>query len=192
MVFDLSALIHLLVAMLGGLAVGVERQWSGHASGPNARLGGLRTFAMLGALAGICGWFWVSDVRGIAVVLLSAAAALIAIGYASASQREGGTTEVAGVVVLAAGVLAGIGLITIAMGVIAVTVLLLVEKTRLHSLVTHINDEGIAAGARFAVMALVVLPLLPSGAYGPFNAVRPREFWAASSRRRRGRSPCRS
>jgi uncharacterized membrane protein (DUF4010 family) len=179
MVLDLPALVHLLVALLGGLAVGVERQWSGHASGPKAHLGGLRTFALLGALAGICGWFWVSDVRAIAVVLLSATAGLIAIGYASASRRDvDGTTEVAGIVVLASGVLVGMGLITIAMGVIAVTVLLLVEKTRLHQLVTHINDEGIVAGARFAVMALVVLPLLPSGAYGPYGAVRPRELWA--------------
>jgi uncharacterized membrane protein (DUF4010 family) len=27
-------------------------------------------------------------------------------------------------------------------------------------------------------MALVVLPILPSGAYGPYDAVRPRELWA--------------
>lgn len=179
MSLDLSTVVHLLVAMLSGLAVGVERQWSGHASGPHARLGGLRTFTMLGALAGICGWLWLSDGRAIAVVLLAAAAALIAIGYARASRHDiDGTTEVAGVVVLAAGALAGMGLVTIAMGVTAVTVLLLLEKSRLHSLVTHIDDEGIAAGARFAVMALVVLPLLPGGAYGPFNAVRPRELWA--------------
>ena len=179
MVFDLTAVINLLVATLGGLAVGVERQWSGHASGPKARLGGLRTFAMLGALAGVSGWLWVSDGRGIALVLLATAAALIAIGYASASRRDiDGTTEVAGIVVLASGVLAGLGQITVAMGLTAITVLLLLEKSRLHGLVRHIDDEGIAAGARFAVMALVVLPLLPSGAYGPYGAVRPRELWA--------------
>lgn len=179
MLFDLSVVIHLLVAMLSGLAVGVERQWSGHASGPHARLGGLRTFTMLGALAGLCGWLWLSDGRAIAVVLLSAAAALIAIGYARASRHDvDGTTEVAGVVVLAAGVLAGMGLVTIAMAITAITVLLLLEKSRLHSLVAQLDDEGVAAGARFAVMALVVLPLLPGGAYGPYDAVRPRELWA--------------
>jgi uncharacterized membrane protein (DUF4010 family) len=178
-VFDLLALIHLLVAALSGLAVGVEREWSGHASGPNARLGGMRTFTMLGALAGVSGWLWFADVRALAVVLLSAAAALIAIGYANASRRDiDGTTEVAGIVVLAAGVLAGMGLVTVAMGITAIMVLLLLEKTRLHGWVAHINDEGIAAGARFAVMALVVLPLLPAGAYGPYDAIRPRELWA--------------
>jgi len=179
MVVDLSAVVHLLVALLSGLAVGVERQWSGHASGPHARLGGVRTFAMLGALAGISGWLWLSDARAIAVVLMSAAASLIAIGYARASRDDiDGTTEVAGVVVLATGALAGMGLVTLAMGITAITVLLLIEKTRLHALITHIDNEGIAAGARFAVMALVVLPLLPSGAYGPYGAIRPRELWA--------------
>ena len=179
MTFDLATVMHVLVATLGGLAVGVVRQWSGHASGPNARLAGLRTFTMLGVLSGLCGWLWIADGRALSVVLLSASAALIAIGYARASRQDiDGTTEVAGVVVLASGVLAGIGLTTVAAAVTALTVLLLLEKTRLHAMVTHIDDEGIIAGARFAVMALVVLPLLPSGPHGPYGAIRPRELWA--------------
>ena len=48
---SLPTILHLLVATLSGLAVGTERQWSGHASGPHARFAGLRTFTMLGALA---------------------------------------------------------------------------------------------------------------------------------------------
>lgn len=176
---DLTALVRLFVAALGGLAVGIERQWSGHATGPHARLAGLRTFTLLGALAGVAGWLWLDDARPLAVVLLSAAGALIAIGYARASAHDvDATTEVAAIVVLAAGVLAGVGQISAAMGIVAVTVLLLVEKSRLHALVGHLDDEGIGAGARFAVMALVVLPLLPEGAFGPFGVFRPRTLWA--------------
>lgn len=179
MPLDLTIVTHLLIALLSGVAVGVERQWSGHASGPNARLAGLRTFSMLGLLAGLCGWMWTSDVRGVSTVILAAAAALVVAGYARASRHDiDGTTEVAALVVLAAGVLAGMGLVTIAMGITAITVTLLVEKSRLHGLVAQIDDEGIAAGARFAVMALVVLPLLPNGSYGPYAAIRPRELWA--------------
>jgi uncharacterized membrane protein (DUF4010 family) len=62
--------------------------------------------------------------------------------------------------------------------VIAVTTLLLVEKSRLHALVKRMDDVGLRAAARFAVMALVVLPLLPEGPYGPLGGVRPREVWA--------------
>ena len=35
------------IAALAGLAVGFEREWSGHASGPSARFAGIRTFALL-------------------------------------------------------------------------------------------------------------------------------------------------
>ena len=58
----------------------------------------------------------------------------------------------------------------LASGVIALTVLLLVEKSRLHALVRLLDDRGFRAGARFAVLALVVLPLLPEGPYGPWAA----------------------
>lgn len=179
MTFDLSVVTRIMAAMLGGLAVGVERQRSGHASGPHAHLAGIRTFTLIGALAGISGWMWTTDARGLAAILLTAAAALIAVGYLRASRTDiDATTEVAAIVVLAAGVLAGMGQITVAMGLTAITLLLLVEKTRLHRWVDGIDDAGIGAGARFAVMALVVLPLLPSGAYGPYDAIRPRTVWA--------------
>ena len=44
-----AQIIGLIVAILGGAAVGVERQHSGHATGPDARFGGLRTFTLLGS-----------------------------------------------------------------------------------------------------------------------------------------------
>lgn len=59
--------------------------------------------------------------------------------------------------VLAAGLLAGTGAIQLASGIIAVTTLLLVEKSRLHALGKRIDDVGLRSGVRFAVMALVIL-----------------------------------
>ena len=53
---DLIAVAGLGVAALGGAAIGLERQWSGHASGPHARFGGIRTFTMLGGTGGLAGW----------------------------------------------------------------------------------------------------------------------------------------
>jgi len=52
---DVTTLSGIIVAALGGTAVGVERQRSGHASGAHARLGGVRTFTLLGGLAGFAG-----------------------------------------------------------------------------------------------------------------------------------------
>jgi uncharacterized membrane protein (DUF4010 family) len=171
-------IIGLLIAALGGAAVGLERQWSGHADGPTARFAGIRTFTMLGAVGGFSGWFWTLGVTAPAAILFAGGVALVAAAYLAASRQDiDGTTEVAALVVMAAGVLAGMGSITLASGTIALTTLLLIEKSRLHSLVRRIDDVGLRSGARFAVMALVVLPLLPEGPYGPLGGVRPREIW---------------
>jgi uncharacterized membrane protein (DUF4010 family) len=174
-----AELAGLVIAALGGAAVGLERQWSGHAEGPAARFAGIRTFTMLGAVGGFTGWLWTAGVTVPAVLLLAGAVAIVAAAYAAGSRQDiDATTEVVALVVLAAGVLAGIGSIRLASGVIAVTTLLLVEKSRLHALVRRIDDVGLQSAVRFGVMALVVLPLLPEGPYGPLGGVRPRELWA--------------
>lgn len=176
---DRGALIGLLVATLGGAAIGLERQWSGHASGARARFGGIRTFTLLGGLGGLAGWLSTGNLRPFSIALFIGATALIVAGYVVASQVDvDGTTEMAALVVLVAGALAGTGRLAVASGVVAVTALLLLEKTRLHALVGRIDDASLRASARFAAMACVVLPLLPPGPYGPLDAIRPRELWA--------------
>jgi len=174
-----SVVTGLAVATLAGMAIGLERQWSGHADGAQARFGGIRTFTLLGALAGVSGWFAISGLAGVAVTLLGGAIALVVIGYARASRKNiDATTEVAALVTLAAGTLAGTNRLALASGLAAATWLLLLEKTRLHTFVSRIDDASLRASARFAAMACIVLPLLPPGPYGPLNAVRPRELWA--------------
>lgn len=166
------------MAALGGAAVGVERQWSGHASGPAARLAGIRTFTLFGGLSGAAGWLWVHGFQFPAGAILIGAVAIIVAGYIAASRHDpDATTEVAALIVVAAGVLSGTGSWALASGIVVITAVLLVEKSRLHSLVARIPDVGLKAGFRFALMAVVILPLLPEGPYGPFGGVRPRELW---------------
>ncbi len=166
------------MALLGGLAVGIERQWSGHASGPRARFGGIRTFALLGGLAGLSGWLWHEQAQLLAVVLVAGGAALVVAAYVAASATDiDATTEVSALVVIAAGTVAGLGYLALSSGITATTCLVLLEKSRLHSIVRRIDDETLRAAARFAVMATVVLPLLPTGPYGPWDTVRPRALW---------------
>jgi uncharacterized membrane protein (DUF4010 family) len=175
---DTSDLIGLVIAAFGGAAIGLERQWSGHAEGPGARFGGIRTFTMLGAIGGFSGWLWSAGITIPAAILLSGAVAIVAAAYIAGSRQDiDGTTEVVALVVLAAGVLAGIGFVRLASAIIAIATLLLVEKSRLHALVKRIDDVGMRSAVRFAVMALVVLPLLPEGPYGPLGGVKPRELW---------------
>lgn len=167
-----------LVAILGGAAVGVERQRSGHATGPDARLGGIRTFTLLGAVAGIAGWLTVQGYALAAGLLMAGALGLIVAGYVRASKHDiDGTTEVAALVVLGAGLLGGLGQLQLSAALTTLTVLLLAEKPRLHRLVDRIDEPTLLAAARFAVMSAVILPLLPQGPFGPAPGIRPRELW---------------
>jgi len=173
-------LIGILIAALGGLAVGLEREWSGHASGPHARFAGVRTFTLLGILSGLSGWLWIEHFEVLAAVLLSGAAGLVVAAYVAASRHEvEATTEVAALVVLAAGLAAGLGSWALAGGTIAVMTLLLVEKSRIHDIARKLDDTSLRAAVRFGVMAVVILPLLPEGPFGPGAGFRPRTLWVA-------------
>lgn len=174
----LDAIAGLVVAILGGAAVGVERQRSGHATGPEARLGGVRTFTLLGTLAGIAGLLTVAGYAPAAGLLIAAALALIVAGYIRASKIDiDATTEVAALVVLAAGLLSGLGELRFSAALTTMTVLLLAEKQGLHKFVDRLDNTMLLAAARVAVMSVVILPLLPEGPFGPAPGIRPRELW---------------
>jgi uncharacterized membrane protein (DUF4010 family) len=162
--------------------VGIEREWSGHASGPGARFAGARTFLLLGILGGIAGILLVEGVVAIPAVLLASASALTVTAYAVAARREGaeavdGTTEAAALVVLALAVLAGLDHLRLAAAVGAVLVLALREKSAIQAFVHRIGEVELRAALQFAVLALVLLPILPVGPYGPMGGVRPRDLW---------------
>ena len=175
---ETSEMAGLAVAILGGAAVGVERQRSGHATGPDARLGGVRTFTLLGTLSGIAGLLISWQMAIPASLLLAGALLLTVAGYVRASKNDiDATTEVAAVVVLGAGVLAGLGQIRLSAALTTLTVLVLAEKPRLHRMVEKLDEPTMLAAARFAVMSAVILPLLPEGPFGPGPGIRPRELW---------------
>jgi uncharacterized membrane protein (DUF4010 family) len=172
-------ILGLIIAALGGAAVGLEREWSGHTRGADHRFAGIRTFTLLGGLGGLSGLLWTAGLEVPACILFLGTVMLVAVAYFADSRVEiDGTTEVAALVVIASGLLAGAGAHRLACGIVAITSLLLVEKSRLHSMVARIDDVGLRAGVHFAVLALVVMPLLPTGPYGPWGGVRPRELWA--------------
>jgi uncharacterized membrane protein (DUF4010 family) len=134
---------------------------------------------MLGGIAGLSGWLWTQGLPVHGAILLAGEALIVALAYAAASREDvDATTEVAALGVMAAGVLAGIGLFQMASAIIAIQSLLLFEKSRLHAFVRRIDDRELRAAIHFGALALVVLPLVPEGPYGPFGGIRPRELWA--------------
>ena len=160
----------------------MEREWSGHATGPNARFAGARTFLLLGLLGGVAGLLMGFGWIVVAGVLLAGAAALAVTAYAAVARRGGaeqvdGTTEAAALLVLALGTASGLGLIRLAAATGAVLVLALREKNTVQRFVQQLDEIELRAAFQFAVLALVLLPLLPAGPFGPLGGFRPRELW---------------
>ena len=157
----------LAIAGLIGLAAGLEREWSGHASGPDARFAGIRTFFLLGLFGAIAGILVSLTDPYVATALVAGGAALCVAAYWVAAKRVSastdGTTEAAALTIISLGVLAGLGYTGVAAGAGAVVVLMLSEKSRLHWLVGRLTEPELRAGLQFAVLAVVVLPLLPPG-----------------------------
>jgi uncharacterized membrane protein (DUF4010 family) len=173
-----DAVAGIVVATLGGAAVGVERQRSGKTVGPVPRFAGIRTFTLLGGVSGVAGQLAAGGQAPLAVLIAGGAVLLTIAAYVATSRNDvDATTEVAALVVIAAGLIAGLGRVGLSAGLTASTVLLLAEKTRLHSLVERLDEPTLLAATRFAVMSIVVLPLLPEGPYGPAPGIRPRDLW---------------
>ena len=178
---DLTTARDLSVALLAGLAVGIERERSGHATGPGARFAGTRTFLLIGLVGGVAGWLTAGGVEVLGAVLLAGTVALTVAAYVLASRQGpegiGATTEVAALAVLALGVVAGLGFPLLTSAATSIMVLALIEKSRIHTLVERIGAVELSAALKFAVLALVILPLLPTGPFGPHDSIRPRGLW---------------
>jgi uncharacterized membrane protein (DUF4010 family) len=174
-----EALLRLGVAVLGGLAVGIEREWSAKKDGERTRFGGVRTFLLLALLGGLAAQGAATLGNATAVLFAGAGAAMVVTAYAATAARGAvdATTEVAGLVVLAAGAFAGAGELAVASAVFATTALVLVEKGRMHDAVDRLKGEELGAAARFAVLALVVLPLLPTDPIEPLGDMTARGLW---------------
>src|SRR5919106_1372135 len=177
---QLQIVLRLAVGAVGGLAVGIEREWSGRAEGEQPRFAGVRTFLLIGLLATLAAIFFEMDLFTAGVSILAGCILIVAIAYAAGAYHGNleSTTEFAALIVIAAGTLAGTGQIALASAINVFVALILVEKSRIHSFVYRIQSEDLTAGLRFAVLALVILPLLPEGPYGPEPGIRPRELWA--------------
>src|SRR3546814_495900 len=115
--------------------------------------------------------------------LLAAAIALAALsslvlGYRSALAREGSlsvTNTLVGIVTFALGYMAAKGQVSEALAVAAVTTLLLTLRAQAHAILKGMTAQEVDSIARFALVALVILPLLPDRNLGPYDAWNPRQ-----------------
>lgn len=162
-------------ALAIGLLIGLERGWTSRRERAGTRVAGFRTFGLLGLAGGVAGLL---PALG-AIALLGSAGLIILVGYLRQSREPddlSATSAIAGVVVLALGMLATSGQPAMALGAAAAATLLLSMRGQLHGIVRGLSAAELRAAARFAILALVLLPLMPDRAIGPYAALNPHKL----------------
>lgn len=172
----LDVFSRLSLALGLGLLVGLQRQRT------DARIAGFRTFPLVtlgGALCGFLaqelgGWIVAGGLVALALVILGGDLPLL---RRDDEELPGVTTEVTMLVMFAIGAYLAHGAGAVAIVTCGAVVVLLHLKPQMHSFAEKIGDDDFRAIMQFALISLVILPVLPNRAYGPFAVLNPFKLW---------------
>jgi uncharacterized membrane protein (DUF4010 family) len=179
----LSAVESLAGSLLIGLLIGGQREAAhrdaaGHVA--NGGTPGLRDFLIVALAGGVCGLLAASWLT--APVLISITALFAVYHYEDRLQRHGITTELAAVSTFALSYLAASPSPSfaepIAIAVTLIVVVFLEIKQHIEKLLREtISATEFNATLAFVGAVVVIYPLLPVGAYGPYAFFDPRQIW---------------
>ena len=177
--FDLDLAIRLGAALGLGLLLGLERERKRDAE---LLFGGVRTFALI-ALLGALGAFMERelDQSWLIVAAFIAVSALVIMSYATTAARGelGITTEISALLAFIVGALCGWDKVAVASVATVVCLLLLTLKDFLHGLARRVELADVEATLQFAVISVIILPLLPNETFGPppLDVINPYKIW---------------
>ncbi len=163
------------ISFLLGLLVGLQRERA------ESTIGGIRTFPLIAAFGTLSGWLalelggWI-----VAAGFLALAALLVMSNFMltrSGNHDAGQTSEVAALLLYGIGAYVVMGDIAVAVALGAVIAVLLHFKDPLHAFAEKIGERDVTAIMQFALISLVVLPVLPDRAYGPYEVLNPFQIW---------------
>lgn len=166
---------HLGIALGLGLLVGLQRE------SVASRLAGLRTFpliTLLGAVSGMLSqsagpWVLAAGVLALAIVIFSGKETDTRSGHID----PGLTTEIAILLMYGVGALLIVGSPEIAIAIGGITAVLLHFKGELQTAVARLTARDMRVIMQFALISLVILPVLPDRTYGPYQVINPRNIW---------------
>lgn len=172
---DLTSTFSSLGIAVGlGLLVGLQREQVA------TQLAGLRTFALITVLGTICG-FLATSFGGwvIASGFLALTGALMT-GHVAELIGEkvesGVTTEVAALAMFGLGAYLVVGHREAAIVIGAGIAILLHFKGQLHGIAARLGQDSKSI-MQFALISMVILPILPNRSYGPYDVLNPRQIW---------------
>jgi uncharacterized membrane protein (DUF4010 family) len=165
------------MALLMGLLIGLEREHSQRGDEP--LFAGVRTFPIIVLSGYLCGLLTQAGFTWVLPVALAGTCAIVVTAYAAklGGPHKGATTEFVAVLAFIFGALTALGFLIPAATFAVVTTLLLSIKAPLHQFAETIRAEELYAILKFGIVSVIVLPLLPNRAYGPFQVLNPRLIW---------------
>ena len=172
---DRMILQSLAVALGLGLLVGFQREWSAK------HVAGIRTFTLVTVFGAINAAINAETGGWLLAIGLAAVAAILITRYrlrlAENGDEPGLTTLVAGLVMYSVGAAAGLGHTLVAVVGGGGTAALLQWKRPLHTFVQRLGESEFRGIIQLALIALVILPLLPNKSYDPYGVINPFEIW---------------
>jgi uncharacterized membrane protein (DUF4010 family) len=166
-------------AALGlGVLLGLERE----RAKAEASFAGVRTFGLLALSGGVAAY--VEAVLGqtwLAAGVFAATAALVVVSYAVTAQRGelGVTTEISALLAFLLGFLCVDGHVLTAAGLAVASGGVLALKEWLHRLAGRIEPADVEATLKFAIVSIIILPLVPDRSFGPapLDVINPYRIW---------------
>ena len=173
---ELSAIFQQLGISLGlGLLVGLQRERV------ESQIAGVRTFPLVTILGTVCALLGQTFGGWVIVVGFAAVAAMIYLGNTVELKKGVGdpgiTTEIAILLMFGVGAYLVIGYKEVAITIGGGVAVLLQFKGQLHGLVARLGNDDLKAIMQFALISLVVLPVLPNRSFGPYEVLNPRQIW---------------
>ena len=170
------AFISLLVSAGIGLIIGLEREFNTHDD--PAHVGGIRTFVLVAILGNVADWISTHTSSEILVTALAGFILLVIVAYYVQTQKGkfGLTTEVALLLTFLLGVANSKGLTQESLAIVVLMTTVLSLKEQLHGFIKQITEEELFAFIKFIVLALLILPVLPTNGFGPENALTARDL----------------
>ena len=178
---DIYALLErLLLALAIGLLIGVERGWQERDVRDGGRAAGVRTYALIGLLGGICALLspLVGNLfLGAALLAFAASLALFEWREAAANNSASATGLIAGLITFVLGAYAVLGNMVVAGASGIAATVILAERATLHAFVANLKWVELRSALLLLVMSFVLLPLAPDRVIDPWGALNPRQLW---------------
>ncbi|MCE7732213.1 MgtC/SapB family protein [Vibrio campbellii] len=171
---------NLFIALLLGAIVGTQRGWVMRNSVEGSRVAGIRTFSLVGLLGGLVGILaniYTPLLLGFALIALVILACIAFVIQQRKSEDISITGVVSLVITFVLGSLAVSGEPVLAAAAAVITAVVLDNKRELHQALQRLQEYELDAALRLLLISIVLLPLLPNQAYGPWKALNPYEIW---------------